>query len=275
MTTEVSTYETLRMDMDGRVAVITLNRPESGNALNSVMHRELADFWKRVKQDDDIWAVVLTGAGPRHFCTGADMREAASAYRQGGELERWTTRSNRSDDFGLPWQFEVTKPTICAINGTCAGGGLLFIWQSHITIAADNADFLEPHTAVGQLPFSEIYGLALGGLPWGIAMRMGLMGTRERMSVERAYELGLVSEAVPRDRLVDRAKEIANTVLEMSPLAVRSLIEGAHIIRSSGMGITDAFKVGGYLSSALRNTEDHREGPVAFAEKRRPNWKAR
>src|SRR5690606_32143209 len=107
---------------------------------------------------DDVWAIILTGAGDRHFCTGADMREAASAYREGSELERWSdTPGDRSENFGLPWQFEVFKPTICAINGTTAGGGLLFIWQSHITIAADDADFLEPHTAVSQLPYTEIY----------------------------------------------------------------------------------------------------------------------
>jgi len=268
-------FETIAVEVRDRIAVVTLNRPESGNALNSTMHRELAKFWTRAKDDDGIWAIILTGAGDRHFCTGADMREAASAYRAGSELDRWRDDSDRSQDFGLPWQFGVHKPIICALNGTTAGGGLLFMWQAHITIAAEGISFLEPHTAVGQLPFSEIYGLALSGLPWGIAMRMGLMGTKERMPVQRAYELGLVSEIVPRDRLMARAHEIASDILEMSPLAIRSLIEGAHQIRSAGWGITEAFAAGSQLSTALRSTKDHREGPLAFAEKRKPQWEAR
>lgn len=269
-------FEAITVDVTDRIATVTLNRPEAGNALNSVMHRELATFWRWAKDADEVWAIILTGAGDRHFCTGADMREAASAYNEGAELERWSgDGGNRMENFGLPWQFEVHKPTICALNGLTAGGGLLFIWQSHITIAADHVTFLEPHTAVSQLPYTEIYGLALSGLPWGIAMRMGLMGTKERISVERAYQLGLVSEVVSRDELLDRARSIANDILEMSPLAVRALIEGAHAVRSRGLGITEGFEVGAPLSSQLRETEDHREGPKAFAEKRKPEWQAR
>ena len=260
-------YETLLVEVADRVATVTLNRPESGNALNAQLHAELADFWQGARDDDDVWVVILTGAGQRHFCTGADMREAAS----GSEGRLGSRRV-----MGLPWPYRFFKPIICALNGTAAGGGLIFVWESHITIAADHVTFLEPHLSVGQVPASEIYGLANGGLPWNIGHRMALLGTTgERVSAQRMYDLGVVSELVPGERLLERARELADHVMQMSPLATRAYLEGAWQMREDGAGVSAGSNHGHALGHALRETEDYLEGPRSFVEKRRPVWKAR
>ncbi len=262
-------YESLLVEVEDRVATVTLNRPERGNALNATMHADLGDFWKGAREDDDIWCVIVTGAGVRHFCTGADMREAASGA-EGRVGERRV--------YGLPWPYQFYKPIISALNGTTAGGGLLFVWESHIVIAADHVDFLEPHLSVSQLPAGEIYGLADAGLPWPVALRMALMGTAgERVSAQRMYDLGIVTELVPQERLLERAHEIADIVLQMSPLATRLLLEGAWHMRDRSVGPAEAGKRAHDLQRerGLRESADAKEGPLAFVEKRRPVWTGR
>ena len=260
-------YNAITVVVEDRIATVTLNRPENGNALNAQMHADLANFWQGAKDDDDIWAVILTGAGDRHFCTGADMREAASGSEG---------RLGQRRIFGLPWQFKFFKPIILALNGLTAGGGLIFMWESHIVIAADDVKFLEPHLSVGQVPASEIYGLANGGLPWNIGLRMALLGTTgERIDVKRMYDLGVVSEIVPKKDLQERAKEIAKSVLQVSPLATRAFLEGAWNLRENGIGISEGNNFGHDLGHALSDTVDYKEGPRSFVEKRKPEWKAK
>ena len=262
-------YETLLVDVEDRVATVTLNRPERGNALDATLHADLGDFWKGAREDDDIWCVIVTGAGRRHFCTGADMREAASGA-EGRIGERRVS--------GLPWQYQFYKPIICALNGTTAGGGLLFAWESHIVIAADHVDFLEPHLSVSQLPAGEIFGLADAGLPWPVALRMALMGTAgERVSAQRMYDLGIVTELVPYERLMERAREIADIVMQMSPVTTRLLLEGAWRMRDQSIGVSEASRWAHdqQRERGLRESEDAKEGPRAFVEKRRPVWTGR
>jgi enoyl-CoA hydratase/carnithine racemase len=260
-------YQAISVSVDDKIATVTLNRPENGNALNAQMHAELADFWQGAREDDTIWAVILTGAGDRHFCTGADMREAASGS---------AGRLGQRRVFGLPWQYKFFKPIILALNGLTAGGGLIFMWESHIVIAAEHVKFLEPHLSVGQVPASEIYGLANGGLPWNVGLRMALLGTTgERLDAERMHQLGVVSEIVSKDGLQARAKEIAKQVLQVSPLATRAFLEGAWNLRENGIGISEGNNFGHDLGHALSDTEDYKEGPRSFVEKRKPEWKAR
>ena len=143
-------------------------------------------------------------------------------------------------------------------------------------IAAEHVKFLEPHLSVGQVPASEIYGLANGGLPWNIGLRMALLGTTgERVDAERMHQLGAISEIVPQDALQARAREIANNVLQVSPLATRAFLEGAWNLRENGIGISEGSNYGHDLGHALTDTEDYTEGPRSFVEKRKPDWKAK
>ncbi len=258
-------YETIIYEKKGRIAYVTLNRPETLNAFNNTMHNELYDVWQKVMKDDDVWVVVLTGAG-RAFCSGADMKEATQASETG--------EARRTGHFGFPsWTEEMNKPIVCAINGICAGAGLILLGDCDIVICSEDTQFLDPHVSVGWVPFFETMATARR-MPFGLAMRIALMGTTERMSAQRAYQVGLVSEVVPHYKLMERATEIAQTIAEQAPLAVRTIKElmnkvlGAPYTEGIEMGLQATRKVD-------RESEDAKEGPRAFAQKRKPEWKGK
>lgn len=242
------------------VTLITLNRPEAGNACDANLAAELSQLWVELDKDDETSVVVLTGAGPRHFCTGADLKGALGTASAG--FEHWPD---------VPQNF--FKPVICAVNGVVAGGGWHFLWQADFAIASHNATFLEPHVSVGWVPLREMLGLAMRA-PQGPVRRMAYMGATERMDAERAYQIGIVTELVEPDALVEHTLSVARKIAEQAPLAVRLQKE--------------AFQRSFDLRYALREVYDHmhekrarvdwksedgREGPLAFVEKRKPVWK--
>jgi enoyl-CoA hydratase/carnithine racemase len=246
---------------DGAV-LLTLNRPEAGNACNAELAAELIDIWDRLDRDDAVHAVVLTGAGTRHFCTGADLKRASQASDAG--FDRWPD---------VPEKF--FKPVICAINGIVAGGGWHFVWQSDFAIASHGASFLEPHVSVGWVPLREMLGLA-GRAAQGPIRRMAYMGSTERMNAERAYQLGIVTELVDAGALVARAMEIATTIARQAPLAVRlqkEAFQRAFDMRFAMRELYDHMHE--KRVKVDWESEDGREGPRAFAEKRAPVWKGR
>ncbi|MBI2305334.1 MAG: enoyl-CoA hydratase/isomerase family protein [Chloroflexi bacterium] len=259
-------YETIIYEKKNRIAYVTLNRPQRGNSFNSVLCQEQAEVFEDIKNDDNIWGIILTGAGDRFFSTGIDQREAADSPEFRARGVNPANFADRPD--GL-W-----KPYIVAINGMCCGGGVHYIWQSDIAIAAEHATFFDPHVTRGWVPVREMLGMATR-MPFGVAMRMAIMGTSERIDAKRALELGLVTELVPYERLIPRATEIMEQILEQSPLAVRAIIETMH----RGMGLEYHYRMekemGELIRQPTQNTEDRKEGSRAFAEKRKPVWKAR
>jgi enoyl-CoA hydratase/carnithine racemase len=259
--------DTILLEKRGKVALVTLNRPDAGNAHDGQMGEALDATWAHLAADDDTWAVVLTGAGRRHFCTGADMR-AATRQQQPGFTGRGVT----------PWgdiPEKFWKPVICAINGVVAGGGWHFVWQSDFAIAVDNAAFLEPHVSVGWVPVREMLGLATRA-PLSVVSRMAFLGTKERLSAQRAYDVGIVTELTTAETLVPRALELGEAICEQSPLAVRSIKEALHRafdLRYTMRPLYDHMDL-------IRHHVDHessdgREGPRAFAEKRPANWQGK
>ena len=261
------TNETVLLEKKEKIAIVTLNRPDAGNAHDGRMGEALDATWAELKKDEDTWVVILTGAGDRHFCTGADMK-AASRQSQPGFTGRGVT----------PWgdvPQDFWKPVIGAINGVVAGGGWHFVWQADFSIAADHPTFLEPHVSVGWVPLREMLGLA-SRAPLSIVFRMAFMGTRERLSAQRAYELGIVTELVPYERLMPRAIEIAQVICEQAPLAVRTIKEALHRAYDLRFAMREVFE---QMDSVRRfvdhESEDGKEGPRAFAQKRRADWKAR
>jgi enoyl-CoA hydratase/carnithine racemase len=275
-------FETVIYEKSDKIATVTLNRPEKLNAIDTKMHQELFKIWHDVEEDDDVWVVVLTGNG-RAFTSGADVKEIGEAYLEGREIKRWDMKlgftpgvahgyQKNHGMWGIPEARDMSKPIITAVNGICAGAGLSIVAQTDIIICSDDATFLDPHVSVGQAPVHELIEFATRA-PKSVALRMAFMGVAERMNAQRAYELGIVTEVVPGDRLLERAREIATTIVERSsPLAVRVAKQAFY--RSYNMFFEDALEMTKFYSEKLKGTNDQREGPKAWVQKRKPNWTA-
>jgi E-phenylitaconyl-CoA hydratase len=221
-------------------------------------------IWSEVRDDPWIRCSVVTATGDRHFSTGADVGAVASrggVSASKGPLTdevHWSPRQNR-----------VWKPTVTAVNGMVAGAGFHFVVDADIIVAADHAVFLDTHVNVGMVGAIENIGLAKR-LPLGSALRMTLCGKKFRMPAERAYQLGLVDELVPGDKLMETADEIAHQIAANSPAAVQLSMQA--IWGSLEMPYTQSMEYGWALLRMHWDHPDFKEGPRAFAEKRDPVW---
>jgi enoyl-CoA hydratase len=209
-------YQTLIVERRGRVGWLIFNRPEAANAMDSVMLAELETAWHQLDDDRQVRVIVNTGRG-QSFQSGLDMVELA---RNPAALKEQSRRTKRAELKLTAWQNDVGKPVIAAVNGVCAGGGLHFVADADIVLAHRDATFLDPHVSVGQVSAYETIGLAQK-MPFEAVMRMALLGRHERISAERARQLGLVSELVdPPDGLDEAAQSLAERIAENSPAAV-------------------------------------------------------
>jgi enoyl-CoA hydratase/carnithine racemase len=248
------TYERLES-----VALITLDRPTALNAINAELSRELREAWERFNEEDEALVAVLTGSG-RAFCAGLDMKEAAEAARTGRPLQLGRGVNPR----------DVVKPTIAAVNGACAGGGVSFALGCDIILCAENAQFVLPFAARGR-----------GGGPVALqvaqrtsinaALYMAL--TAGRISAEQALRMGLVQEVLPSDDLLPRAIELAEKIAGHSQISVRAL--KAHLWNAMEVGIVEAMQDARTTERDLETSGDTREGTLAFDEKRRPQFQSR
>jgi enoyl-CoA hydratase/carnithine racemase len=256
-------WETLEVDVDGPVAVLTLNRPERMNAMSPTMSKELGLVWDAFEADVSLRVAVITGAGDRAFCSGADVSTVADTSRpRTGVLER--------ELHFTPMQAKVSKPTICAVNGVCAGGGLHFVMECDFSIAAARATFLDPHVSIGQVSSTETLVLSRR-IPHQAALRMVLMGSAERVNAARALELGIVTEVVENEQLMSRAKELAHAIAKNSPTAIA--ISRYVLWQGLEQPMTDALRQGFALLRAHADSHpDAQEGPAAFLAKREPSW---
>jgi enoyl-CoA hydratase/carnithine racemase len=269
-------FETLAWEQREHTACITLNRPDALNSITFKMMHELRDAYQAVETNEDIWTLIITGAG-RALCTGADVSLVGATeidgHPTGIELQGERILSNyRQWDVpqeATPPYMTMTKPIICAINGMTCGAGLDLITTSDIAIAANDATFFDPHVSIGLVAAREMVRMARV-LPLNITMRMALMGKHERLSAQRAYELGLVSELVEREKLMERAWEIAATVNRNAPLAVR----GTRMAIRKGLSlpIYEAEMLAESYRMRVAQTKDGQEGSQAFLEKRPPVW---
>jgi enoyl-CoA hydratase/carnithine racemase len=212
-------YETVLFDVTDNVATITLNRPEVLNSFNQPMLDEHAEIWKRCRLDDDIHVVVLRAAGERAFSTGVDRKAGRTRHPN-----PWS-----QDDPGLflgAKQNRVWKPLICAVHGMCAGGAFYWVNEADVVICAQDSTFFDPHTTYGMLSALEPAGLARR-IPLGEAMRIALFGLDERMSAQRAYMIGLVSEVVPGSRaeVWARADVLARRLATKPPIPIQGTVK--------------------------------------------------
>jgi E-phenylitaconyl-CoA hydratase len=221
--------ETVIYDKHEHIATITLNRPDSDNAINNEMRSELNQVWIDFRDDDDMWVAVLTGNGPA-FCVGLDRAER----RLGGPTT--PTLSERDEGVRVITSKHLTcwKPVVCAVNGDCVGGALHFIADSDIVICSENATFYDRHPEGGAAAIWEPIQLARK-IPYEIALRMMLMGSYERLGAERAYQVGLVSQVVPLKDLVSTATEIAQTVSKNDIYTLMGTVEALYKGQEVGM----------------------------------------
>ncbi len=264
-------FETVRFEVANRIATITLDRPERKNAMNQAMKDELRTCWKRVKADPEVWVAIITGAGDA-FSSGADVESLAT----GGfaRADRWTELAMIEGirDLPTPRRQLVHKPVIAAVNGVVAGFALDLVTEADIPIASERATFVDPHVSIGYVSSHEMVNMARR-VPLAVCLRMALLGSRERMTAERAYQVGLVTEVVPHERLMARARELAELILTNAPLAVWGTKMG--ILQGLGLPIPQAEEIAAGYLEVVEQSEDHAEGPRAFVEKRKPAWKAR
>lgn len=265
-------YQTIIYEVDGRKAIITMNRPDALNALSPHMITELRAAYQRAEDDDNVWLMIVTATG-RAFCTGADVKEIPGDGKVINERPYLSTYEQwEAPQEGTPPFRSMTKPVIVAVNGICCGAGLDWVTTGDIVIASDKATFFDPHVSIGLVAAREMVRLAKA-LPRSVALRMALMGKHERMTVQRAYDLGLITEIVEHGKLLERAHEIADTVNLNAPLAVRGTRLAIH--KTLDLPLHEGEILAETFRERVTRTEDALEGPRAFVEKRKPNWQAR
>jgi enoyl-CoA hydratase/carnithine racemase len=248
-----------------RVALITLNRPESLNAINPPLGAALTDAMVRFRDDPELWVAILTGAGERAFCAGADLK-----WRAQNEEQARAPRGSGQPGFISP-ELGLYKPVIAAVNGYAVGGGLELAMACDLIVAAEHAQLGLPEPRRGLMADAGGIQRLIRRVPWNVAMGMILTGTF--VTAAEAHRIGLVNEVVPRDQLMPTAERWAAAILECSPLAVQAAKQAA--LQGAGWPLEVAMSRSYPLHQRLRQSEDFVEGPRAFAEKRKPVWTGR
>lgn len=201
-------YETLQVERRGPVGWLVFDRPKARNAMNAAMFTEIEQAWLELDADDDVRVIVTTGNGPA-FQTGVDVVQIA---RDKAAMRTFSRQTRDATLRFTAWHLGITKPVIAAVNGICAGGGLHFVADADVVIAASDAEFLDPHVSVGQVVAYE--GIALiRKVPAEAVMRMAFAGRSERIDARRALQLGLVSQVVdPPENLRDAAQALGECI---------------------------------------------------------------
>jgi enoyl-CoA hydratase/carnithine racemase len=261
-----SNFDCLIVERDGPVGWLINNRPDQLNAMSAHMRDEFAVAWRELDADPEVRVIVHTGNG-RAFQTGVDVSEIAT---DGVGMERYRQGVEDFDLHFTSWHQNVWKPVITAVNGICAGGGFHWIADADIVIAASDAQFFDPHVSVGQVVAVEAIGL-LRKMPVEAVMRMAFVGRYERLSAQRVYELGMISQIVdPPERLREEAQALAEKIAKNSPAAMAATKRA--LLGALEMGLTDAGRAGGAELVSMWGHPDQVEGPLAFAERREPVW---
>ncbi len=261
--------DTLLFEIQDHVAVITLNRPAQRNAMNQDMSRRLTEYMQRVREDDDIRVAIITGAGGT-FSAGADLKERASS---GGERrEDQSPAMVIEADLAAKWTtMKIEKPLIAAIDGYCLAGGMELSLICDIRICTTEARFGLPEIVRGFFPGGGGPQRLAKSLPQSIAMEIILTG--DHIDAETALRAGIVSRMVSVEELMPTAMKLANRIAGHAPLAVRAVKDLAQA--SQEVSLDQAMRLGGALRWIVGKTDDAKEGPRAFSEKRDPKFKGR
>ncbi len=247
---------------DGGVAILTINRPELMNALDHEHYHQLSEAWIDVRDNPKIRVAIVTGAGDKAFCAGADLKNFIPQPPEPREM--WLTQNVQLLNRGL----EVWKPVICAVNGWCLGGGMTLLLATDIRLAVSHARFGLPEIKRGILAGNGGTQRALMNLPYPIAMELLLTG--DDFDAETATRWGLINHIVTRENLMPRALDLAGRIAKNAPLAVQASKELA--IRSRDVDLSTGLRMEQMFNRFLMETRDAQEGTQAFLEKREPNF---
>jgi len=250
--------------IEGKIATITLNRPDAYNAVDVQMLKQLREVMLAFRGNEDVWVGIVTGAGEKAFSAGADIAETLPYMKK---------------IRGKPWELpdtplrhmEVYKPLVAAVNGVALGGGLEIMLICDIRIAAEHARFGSPEVNLGLIPGWGATQRLTREIPWAKAAEILLSG--KQINAQEAYRIGLVNEVVPRQELMPRARKWAEDLCQAGPLAVRAAKEA--MLRGYSMPLNEGIRLEAALFEYLLGTDDFAEGTAAFTQRRKPDFKAK
>jgi enoyl-CoA hydratase/carnithine racemase len=256
----MSGYQYIKTETEGRIFIVTLNRPEVMNCLHPMANTELGDAFDKFAADRELWVAIITGAGEKAFSAGNDLKFAASGQK---------SPMPSSGFGGLTSRYDLMKPVIAAVNGVAMGGGFEIALACDIIIASENARFALPEPRVGFAALAT----GLHRLPRQVPLKkaMGMMLTGRHVMAKEGLDIGFVTAVTPEGQALSEAKKWAEQILECSPMAIRatkeSIVKG---LDHASMRAAFESKYDGV--QRLLASADHKEGPKAFAEKRKPVW---
>ena len=255
----------INYEKDGTIAVITLDRPDALNSMDPEMLQAFSDACIDFRDDDALWVVIITGAGERAFCAGADLRKTIPLYGDRTVKPPWQPPAS------IMRGLEIWKPMIAAVNGLALGGGCEVALACDLRVASENATFGQPEVGFGLMP------------GWGGSQRLPrlvsfakaseMILTGESIDAQEAHRIGLVNRVVPQGELMPSARGWAERICEQGPLGVRAAKEA--LIRGLSMPLADGLRLEQSLFDNLRYTDDFEEGPKAFSERRKPVFHGR
>ena len=257
-------YEFLTTEVNGHILEITINRPDVMNALHPPSHREFDEVWSEFTSNEDLWVGIITGAGDRAFSAGNDLKYQASGGDRSGMPETGFA--------GLTSRFNLNKPIIAAVNGVAMGGGMEIALACDLIIASENATFALPEPKVGLAALAG----GMHRLPRQIGLKraMGMMLTGRTVKASEGKDLGFVNEVVSQEELLIRAEEWANLIMECSPVSIRTT-KNVALDGLNFSSIEEAMNQKYDSVKSLFNSKDFIEGPLAFSQKRKPDWKGK
>jgi enoyl-CoA hydratase len=260
----------------GRIAIVTINRPEARNSLDFETMGQLAKAWLDFRDDPNLWVAILTGAGDRDFCVGADLKKFIPAVTEQIDELASGEKSLLGDEYppnaplvAVLREGDIWKPIIGAVNGICSSGGLEMLQGTDIRIAAEHATFSIAEPKRGLFPGGGSTVRLPRQIPYVRAMEILL--TCEFITAQQAYEIGLINQVVSKEELMAAAMKIAEKICENAPLAIQAIKRSVR--KGMNLSMDEALDMELKIAAEVFMTEDAKEGPRAFVEKRKPVWK--
>jgi len=261
-------YEFIKVDKEEHLTIFTLNRPEVMNSISPLVSREMDQALNEFDADPAQWVGIITGTGERAFSAGNDLKFTAT---QGQAKMREIMQGVKGGFAGITSRFDLFKPMIAAVNGLALGGGFEIALACDVILASQNATFGLPEHRVGLMPGAGGVHRLPRQMPYHVAMTMIL--TSKRITAQEAYQYGIVAEIVPLDKLMETAHNYAKEIMLGAPLSARA--SKASTLKGLHMPLQEAMAYPYPEVQAMYQSEDVKEGPIAFVQKRPPQWKGR